>query len=141
MAAAGAATPLPRWGTEPLRRPTIESIKTLIDASKAWAERFRATCGACGAADGQGGVWLRACDGCDAVRYCSRDCQRANWAAHKLVCKILATDRELLVREGVIRVVKTFAVYALQFPFPSPPFPSLLLFRPPPSAPLWANGP
>ena len=27
------------------------------------------------------------CGGCEAVRYCSTDCQRANWKAHKPTCK------------------------------------------------------
>ena len=65
------------------------------------AKRIRDVCRACGKADGTVGggrrVWLRACDACDAVRYCGRDCQRADWTVHRLVCKILAADREIMV--------------------------------------------
>ena len=35
-------------------------------------------CAACGAG-GAGGAAPRACSGCHAVRYCSRDCQLADW--------------------------------------------------------------
>jgi Ankyrin repeats (3 copies)/MYND finger len=34
----------------------------------------------------KGGMKLRACSTCHAVRYCSTACQRAHWRAHKPVC-------------------------------------------------------
>ena len=38
----------------------------------------------CAAADG---VKLRSCTRCGVARYCSRDCQVADWPVHKLVCR------------------------------------------------------
>ena len=40
-------------------------------------------CAACGGQDGE----LRLCDGCRAVKYCSRACQRAQWKRHKADCR------------------------------------------------------
>eukprot|EP00823_Brevimastigomonas_motovehiculus_P008204 TRINITY_DN7487_c0_g1_i1.p2 TRINITY_DN7487_c0_g1~~TRINITY_DN7487_c0_g1_i1.p2 ORF type:complete len:181 (+),score=35.24 TRINITY_DN7487_c0_g1_i1:88-630(+) len=33
------------------------------------------------------GTKLKVCSGCSEVAYCSRECQRAHWSEHKLVCK------------------------------------------------------
>ena len=41
------------------------------------------------------GERLRSCHKCGLVRYCNRDCQVAAWPIHKLVCKVLAADREI----------------------------------------------
>ena len=88
------------------------------------AESLRGCCEMCGEMDSSegGNVRLRACDACDAVRYCDRECQRADWQAHQLACKILATDREVLVRVGVSLL---FAIGAPQPSHPqrSSPFP------------------
>ena len=43
----------------------------------------RAGCAAAGCASEEAS---RVCARCQAVRYCSRDCQRADWKAHKLTC-------------------------------------------------------
>ena len=94
---APAANRLPALPRDPFRVKTVDSIKTLLAGQSDDFDRARAMCGACGVGDG-GGVQLRACDGCNAVRYCDRDCQRVDWAAHKFACKILASDREIAVR-------------------------------------------
>ena len=99
-AAAARLWPLLALPKEPFRLGALAPVKAYIAAQKEDAEELRACCAGCGAADG-GGVRLRACDACDAVRYCGRNCQRADWEAHQLVCKILATDREITVRVGV----------------------------------------
>jgi hypothetical protein len=45
-------------------------------------------CVACGKTSAEGGVQLRKCSGCTlAPRYCSEQCQRASWPAHKAECK------------------------------------------------------
>ncbi|KAK5709546.1 hypothetical protein LTR17_019700 [Elasticomyces elasticus] len=44
-------------------------------------------CGGCGAADGEKGKVLIQCAKCKARLYCGKDCQRGEWAKHKLVCR------------------------------------------------------
>ena len=51
--------------------------------------RLPTVCGACGAPNGAGGKKLLKCSQCHSVHYCSRDCQRASWKAHKPECKRL----------------------------------------------------
>ena len=100
----------------PLRIGTpLQKYTEMLDEQKKDCEGIRVPCRACGASasedaagssgggggDGGGGVGvgvrLCACKGCAAVRYCNAACQQADWPAHKLVCKILACDRELMV--------------------------------------------
>ena len=95
-----AAAALPALPREPLRLGSLESTKVVLAVQKAQCDGLREKCASCGAADG-GGVRLRACDACDAVRYCDRECQRADWPVHLHACKVLATDREIMVRVGV----------------------------------------
>ena len=45
----------------------------------------RKRCANCGVTSG-GGVKLKKCGGCRRVRYCSAECQAAQWEQHKLVC-------------------------------------------------------
>lgn len=48
-------------------------------------------CASCGRAEGEAGVAkLKSCSSCHAVRYCSRECQKAHWRAHKAHCKAAA---------------------------------------------------
>ena len=98
---------------EPMRTGTpLSMYQERIAAQKYDSEGIRVPCRACGAkvsgggggggsggggGGGEGGVRLSACKGCSAVRYCNAECQRVDWPAHKLVCKILASDRELMV--------------------------------------------
>jgi len=47
------------------------------------------SCGYCGIGEGELGVSggkLRFCLGCTGVRYCSLECQRGAWKAHKSLC-------------------------------------------------------
>jgi len=34
----------------------------------------------------RGGLELRTCAGCKAIRYCSAECQKEDWASHKTHC-------------------------------------------------------
>lgn len=49
-------------------------------------EPLELRCASCGAAPVPGRK-LRKCGGCMMVRYCSTDCQRDHWAAHKEACR------------------------------------------------------
>jgi hypothetical protein len=57
-----------------------------------------ATCAraGCAAGDPAGGVrvQLKLCGGCSAVRYCSLECQRLHWKAHKAACRAAASSRQ-----------------------------------------------
>ena len=140
----------------------LDPMRATIDRQKSSVASLRERCGACGAADG-GGVRLRACDACDAVRYCGRECQLADWQAHQLVCKILASDREILVGgpgwDFWSRIAcniplfvhpscarhKTTCLLEVEInetltPRPSPHLPRTFA-RPPPSASPWGSSP
>ncbi|KAK4541986.1 hypothetical protein LTR36_007186 [Oleoguttula mirabilis] len=43
-------------------------------------------CGACTAEEGKGGSPLLQCGRCKTQRYCSKECQRKDWRAHKVGC-------------------------------------------------------
>jgi tetratricopeptide (TPR) repeat protein len=40
------------------------------------------------------GVKLDGCGGCKSVRYCSKECQTADWAAHKKPCKLKRKEKK-----------------------------------------------
>jgi hypothetical protein len=46
------------------------------------------------------GTKLRLCEGCRAVSFCSKDCQRANWPSHKDTCKASAAARDIVEDQG-----------------------------------------
>ena len=43
----------------------------------------------------------KSCRACGFVRYCNRECQTAGWPSHKLICRLLAVDREIVVKWSV----------------------------------------
>lgn len=55
-------------------------------AAAAFQAESRSTCAKCSAV---GPNWRSGllCGGCKGARYCSKECQRADWAAHKGTCK------------------------------------------------------
>ena len=44
----------------------------------------------------------KSCHNCGFVRYCNRDCQTAGWPVHKLVCKLLATLKEVATKAALV---------------------------------------
>jgi hypothetical protein len=48
---------------------------------------------------------LQVCSRCRKVQYCSRDCQKADWKEHKVVCKYLAKDPSI----GALDYYQNFA--------------------------------
>ena len=51
-------------------------------------------CDACRSETGE----RKSCHGCSFARYCNRECQTVGWPSHKLVCKILAADKEIATK-------------------------------------------
>jgi hypothetical protein len=49
-------------------------------------------CRYCDSHEGQNGGKLRACTGCNVVRYCGRDCQKKDWKYHKPNCLLLRNN-------------------------------------------------
>ncbi len=47
-----------------------------------------ASCGACGKVEEKRGEF-KSCSRCQAMKYCGRECQKADWKVHKKVCKNL----------------------------------------------------
>ena len=73
-------------------------------ANTAFAERLCKILGgaerACekpGCASGSEGK-LKICTGCRGVWYCSRECQREHWAAHKHACSKRVSIRNVVLR-------------------------------------------
>ena len=48
---------------------------------------------------------LQVCSRCRKVQYCSRDCQKADWKEHKVICKYLAKDPSI----GALDYYQNFA--------------------------------
>jgi hypothetical protein len=68
------------------RPPVAASSGAPAAAAAAGGER----CEGCGAAEGPGGAKLRRCAGCRVAVFCSPECQRGNWRAHKARCREVA---------------------------------------------------
>lgn len=94
--------------TPPVAPPTfVDSIAAAAPAAGAAPELTRAPgaggadgrkrCATCGKRHGEAGVArLRLCAGCKVVRYCSTDCQLADWPRHEPACggNALAADAD-----------------------------------------------
>ncbi|KAF7424041.1 hypothetical protein PC9H_009341 [Pleurotus ostreatus] len=50
-------------------------------------ERGYRLCDQCGAVENPAVARFRLCGGCMTTQYCSQDCQKAHWAAHKALCQ------------------------------------------------------
>ena len=92
---------IPGAGTDGLRiivdMPEGAAQKSLKRAKKLEAESARAAarlntpCTGCGASPGEGAPAFKRCAACQAVAYCTRECQKAHWKkAHKRECATLA---------------------------------------------------
>ncbi|KAJ7321672.1 hypothetical protein DFH08DRAFT_889295 [Mycena albidolilacea] len=48
------------------------------------------------------GHWnLRRCGGCGHIRYCSKECQKAHWGAHRTACKVNAELMQKAAEQGL----------------------------------------
>ncbi|KAK5722587.1 hypothetical protein LTR15_005818 [Elasticomyces elasticus] len=79
---------------ERLRKSTADAYTVGRDKNKKRPEASSVlkkygpdVCGGCGAKDGVNGKVLVKCSKCKGRLYCGKDCQKSEWAKHKLVCK------------------------------------------------------
>ena len=61
---------------------TETSSSTASNLLHGWEVPDQTKCGSCGTTSAQ----LQKCGQCELARYCSRECQRADWRQHKRVC-------------------------------------------------------
>jgi MYND finger len=84
-----------------------QSLFTLLFNGAAWTLLFNGAacvqeadvcyaCGATGSAHAPKAEKLLACQGCNHLRYCSRNCQRRDWKSHKELCSAIKQEREEL---------------------------------------------
>ena len=68
-------------------------------------------CGECGAVEGKDGNAFLDCGGCFSRKYCSKECQKAHWAAaHKEFCKKSAKAKQESVKPAVSKATTEEAV-------------------------------
>jgi len=48
------------------------------------------------------GVKLNACSGCHMIHYCSAECQKLHWKAHKIVCPLIKTHMDNLLENKLL---------------------------------------
>lgn len=68
-------------GQTPLDVAATDDLRAALLAEAARSRR----CAACGA--GAAACKLKKCAGCQAVLYCTADCQRADWRDHRRTCR------------------------------------------------------
>jgi hypothetical protein len=69
---------------EQLQWLDLSSWVGALEPDPEFVHRLSTTCMECGAHES-----LKACAGCNIVRYCSRACQKADWGSHKENCSLL----------------------------------------------------
>ena len=79
-------------GKAPLEASEISPFNSELGAV---AEDVRLAAGRCAACLSTSGE-RKSCHACGFVRYCNRECQTAGWPSHKLICRVLAADREIV---------------------------------------------
>lgn len=85
-------------------RPTAAAASALMHGMNPWGWNAAPRCIRCrrnarelahrAGGGSTGAKPLRTCASCRTARYCSQDCQRADWDAHKDVCRFIARYRE-----------------------------------------------
>lgn len=81
-------------GKAPLVISEVSGFNRDLDAVAADLQLATGRCAACQATSSERS--LKSCHACAFVRYCNRECQTAGWSSHKLVCKMLAADCEIV---------------------------------------------
>lgn len=73
--------------------PYVEWGQKEIDAGE--FEHPADACGACGAKESKDGAKLLLCSKCSSKRYCDKECQKAHWKKHKIICGKKKVVRDL----------------------------------------------
>ena len=78
-------------GRAPLHADEISLLNSELSAASEDVKLAAGRCAACLSTSGE----RKSCHACGFVRYCNRECQVAGWPSHKLICRVLAADREI----------------------------------------------
>lgn len=83
---------LERQRPNPEYRDLLGEAKEKYNKTKKNAKKE--ICEHCGAKDGENGCNIMVCSRCFVGAWCSKECQKADWKKHKLVCKELKMMRD-----------------------------------------------
>lgn len=78
------------WRVSILQPVPKEGVKTAV---------VKESCALCGKAEEAGGVPLKACARCKVQKYCSKECQKADWKQHKKTCVAPEAEAEAEIIE------------------------------------------
>ena len=80
---------LRRSKTKAARRPS-DTLKETVETLAEEIEKPQLKCAMCGMDDGHVYGGLRRCGRCKTTWYCTAECQRAHWPAHRCNCEAIA---------------------------------------------------
>ncbi|KAK5731415.1 hypothetical protein LTR15_001355 [Elasticomyces elasticus] len=66
----------------------LASLATMMESMYQGFKYANDECGKCGQSEKNNGTKLLVCGKCKAMQYCSKECQRGHWQAHKRYCKV-----------------------------------------------------
>ena len=98
-------------GKAPLSEDEISPFREEISLTAEDVRMAAGRCAACLTTSGE----RKSCRACSVVRYCNRECQTAGWPSHKLVCRVLAADREI---SAVAKLTESAPLLALDAIWP-----------------------
>jgi hypothetical protein len=82
-----------RISSHSVNQSRLESVKTRLQ--KALMDK----CSNPSCENASEGIQLAECAACHQTRYCSKDCQKAHWADHKILCKTVRENLKKLENE------------------------------------------
>ncbi|VDC05359.1 unnamed protein product [Peniophora sp. CBMAI 1063] len=71
--------------------PYLEPLRDLSTSTPAGGKDLATKCARCSKTGGKDGGALKTCSRCHVYKYCSAECQRADWKTHKMSCRPTAS--------------------------------------------------